>query len=53
MAETASPETKLAKAVACKIHEGPSSYSFISLQIAGQTDSTIAVCERFRTNLQN
>jgi len=37
MAETASPETKLAKAVACKIHEGPGSYSFTSLQIAAKT----------------
>jgi hypothetical protein len=28
MAQTASPETKLSKAVACKIHEGPGSYFF-------------------------
>jgi len=37
MAETTSPETKLAKAVACKIHEGPSSCSFTSSRIAAKT----------------
>lgn len=50
MAETSSPETKLAEAVSCKIHEGLSSYSFTSLQIAVHR-SMVAVFERFTTEL--